>query len=173
MSSGVASLRLSLWVMSDLQWTEQREASGTTLPRERAPDRLLQPEPHPADLLHEELAAAGGAFVVRQDIGDPSVRQEVDQEGLAAQRDHRVEIVPATSRSARWMAATSEMCPRWPDTPKYSASANSGPASTSSSTSSGRPWWARTVAVRASPRRAATFTVRAPMLMPTNDIAPR
>lgn len=32
MSSAVASLRLSLWVMSDLQWTEQREASGTTLP---------------------------------------------------------------------------------------------------------------------------------------------
>ena len=32
MSSGVASLRLSLCVMSDLQCTEQREASGTTLP---------------------------------------------------------------------------------------------------------------------------------------------
>ena len=31
-SSGVASLRFSLWVMSDLQWTEQRDASGTTLP---------------------------------------------------------------------------------------------------------------------------------------------
>jgi hypothetical protein len=32
MSSGVASLRFSLWVMSDLQCTEQRDASGTTLP---------------------------------------------------------------------------------------------------------------------------------------------
>jgi hypothetical protein len=32
MSSGVASLRLSLWVMSDLQCTEQRDASGTTFP---------------------------------------------------------------------------------------------------------------------------------------------
>ncbi len=32
MSSGLASLRFSLCVMSDLQWTEQREASGTTVP---------------------------------------------------------------------------------------------------------------------------------------------
>ena len=92
MSSGVASLRLSLWVMSDLQWTEQRRGQRHDLALERAPDRLLDGQPHPADLLHEELAAAGGAFVVRQDVGDPAVGEEIDQEGLAAQRGHGVEL---------------------------------------------------------------------------------
>ena len=34
------------------------------LPQERAPDGFLEAEPHPPNLLHEELPAADGAFVV-------------------------------------------------------------------------------------------------------------
>ena len=45
MSSGVASLRLSLWVMSDLQCTEQREASGTTFPAQER--RIASSRPRP------------------------------------------------------------------------------------------------------------------------------
>ena len=44
------------------------------LPVERALDCLLEAETHPANLLHEELPAARGTLVVRQDIGDPSIR---------------------------------------------------------------------------------------------------
>ena len=44
-SSGVASLRFSLWVMSDLQWTEQRDASGTTLPSKDRRIASFMPNP--------------------------------------------------------------------------------------------------------------------------------
>ena len=91
-SSGVASFRLSLCVMSDLQWTEQRAASGTTLPaneRRIASSRLIPIRP---TRLHEELAAPGGAFVVRQNIGDSAVLEEINQERLAAQGNHGIKI---------------------------------------------------------------------------------
>ena len=52
---------------------------------ERPPDRFLKVESHPANLLDEELAAPGGAFVVRQNIGDSSVREKINQERLSAQ----------------------------------------------------------------------------------------
>jgi len=45
MASGVASWRLSFWVMSDLQWTEQREASGTTFPSNER--RIASSRPSP------------------------------------------------------------------------------------------------------------------------------
>ena len=50
--------------MSDLQCTEQRAASGTTLPSNEVSDRFFHAQPHAADLLDEEFAAAGGAFVM-------------------------------------------------------------------------------------------------------------
>jgi hypothetical protein len=62
------------------------------LPLQRELDRLLHLQPHPADLLDEELAAAGGALVVRKDIGDPAAGEKIDQEGFSSQRGHGVEI---------------------------------------------------------------------------------
>ena len=60
--------------------------------QERTPDRLLDGQPHPADLLHEELTAARSAFVVREDVGHPAVGKDVDEERLPAQRCHGVEL---------------------------------------------------------------------------------
>jgi hypothetical protein len=57
-------------------------------------DRFLDAETHPADLLHKELAAPGSALVMRQDIADLSVGQDINQEGLAAQRCNGVKITP-------------------------------------------------------------------------------
>ena len=45
MSLALASLRLSLWVMSDLQCTEQRAASGTTLPSKEVSIASSMPSP--------------------------------------------------------------------------------------------------------------------------------
>ena len=85
---------LPVELVRDVRFAVDRAAGGQRhhLPLERAPDGFLQAESHPANLLHEELPAAGGAFVVRQDIGDPSVRQEINQKGLSAQGDHRVKV---------------------------------------------------------------------------------
>ena len=83
---------LPVELVRDVGFAVDRAAGGQRhhLPLERAPNRLLETQPHPANLLHEKLAAAGGALVVREDIGDPSRRQKIDQERLSAQRDHRV-----------------------------------------------------------------------------------
>ena len=58
---------------------------------ERTADRFVEFQTHPADLLDEELAAAGGAFVVREHMGDPALREDVNQKGLPAEGDHGVE----------------------------------------------------------------------------------
>ena len=42
---------------------------------ERIVDRFFHAESHTADLLDEEFAAAGGAFVMGQDVADPDRRQ--------------------------------------------------------------------------------------------------
>jgi hypothetical protein len=47
---------------------------------ERTRDRVVDIEPHAPDLLHEELAAAGGALVVREHVRDPAIGQEIDEE---------------------------------------------------------------------------------------------
>ena len=94
----VASWRLSLCVTSDLQCTEQREASGTTFPVNESCDRLVDVESHPADQLHEELTAARRTFVVRQNIGDRSVCEHVHQKRFATQGSHSVKLASHLSQ---------------------------------------------------------------------------
>lgn len=53
-------------------------------PLERSPDRLFQTEPHSPDLLDEELAAARGTLVMRQDVDDPAAGNNVSQKGFPA-----------------------------------------------------------------------------------------
>ncbi len=80
------------------------------MPRCEHSDRFLDAETHPADLLHKELTAAGGALVVRKDIDDLPVRQDVHQEGLAAERYDGVKIAlhlgerPLNGRNFGYMA---------------------------------------------------------------------
>ena len=93
-SSGVASFRLSLWVMSDLQCTEQRAACshGNDLSPDRSPDGFLHSQSHPPNLLHEEFTRASRAFVVREHVPDLSVCNQIDQERFAPERNHRVKV---------------------------------------------------------------------------------
>ena len=79
---------------------------------ERSPNRFVHAEAHAADLLDEKFAAAGGALVVRQDVADPAVGNDVNQERLAAKRHHSVKIgfhlaqCALNRRSLRNMAQT-------------------------------------------------------------------
>ena len=59
--------------------------------RKRTPDSFLEAESHPANLLHKKPAAAGGALVVREHVDDPLMGDQINQERLAAQRNHGVE----------------------------------------------------------------------------------
>jgi len=52
---------------------------------ERAPDCFLEADPHPAELLHKKLPASGGAFIVRQNVDDPSLREKINQKRLSSQ----------------------------------------------------------------------------------------
>ena len=56
-----------------------------------AANRLVEAEPHPPELLDQELAAARRAPVVREDVDDPAAVEDVDEEGLSAQGGDGVE----------------------------------------------------------------------------------
>ena len=88
-------------LVGDVRFTMDRAPAcqGHDLPVKRALYRFLDIEPHPAYLLHKELAASSGAFIVRKHIRNPSVCQEVHQEGLAAQRSDCVKIAPELGQS--------------------------------------------------------------------------
>ena len=63
-------------------------------------DRRLHPQSHPADLLDKELPAAGGAFVVGKDIGDPAAREKINQKGLSSQRGHGIKLLVQFTQGA-------------------------------------------------------------------------
>jgi len=66
---------------------------GNDSAAERAANRLVQIESHPADLLYQELPAASRALVVRENGGDPATDEDVHEKGLSAQGRDGVEAV--------------------------------------------------------------------------------
>ena len=58
----------------------------------RLADRFFEREAHPANLLHQELAAAGGAFIVGQDARDAPLREEINEDRLSTQGNNSVKV---------------------------------------------------------------------------------
>ena len=92
MQDGLRRRFLAFELLGNVRFAVDRAAGSQRhdLPFERAADRLLQAQSHPPNLLHEEFPAAGGAFVVGEDVGNSAARQQVNEEGLSPKRDHRV-----------------------------------------------------------------------------------
>ena len=97
--------------VGDVRFTMDRAPAcqGHDLPVRRTFYRFLDIEPHPADLLHKELAASSGTFIVRKHICDLSICQEVHQEGLAAQRSDCVKIAAELGQSPLYCGNLGDM----------------------------------------------------------------
>ncbi len=73
---------IAVELVRNVRFAMNRAARGQRhdLAIEGTADCLVDAKPHAANLLHKELAAAGGAFVVREDVTDSSGRDQVNQE---------------------------------------------------------------------------------------------
>ena len=97
-------------------------------------DGRLDPQPHPANLLDKKLAAAGGALVMRKDIGDPAAAEKINQEGLAPQRGDGIEILielPQGRAESPQLRSDGPTAPTLPNAPRRRMGAGQASPATS------------------------------------------